>query len=314
MADIPQVVAPPATPVPARGVPPALFVLLSMASTQTGAALASKLFPVVGPGGTVLLRIAFAAVILVATQGGLRLFKQVSRANALPLVLFGLALACMNFSYYSSIDRVPLGVAVTVEFVGPLSVAIIGSRRALDFVWVALAAGGILLFAPWTGAHLDPLGVALALLAGVFWGSYIVLSARVGRLIPGRGGLALAMCVAATVMLPVGIVNGGTGLLNPLILLAGCGVALLSSALPYSLEIEALRRLPTHVFSILLSLSPAIASLAGFIVLHQLLGVRELLGIAFVTCASVGVTLSKVPRSPRVEEEQALATSDGNAG
>jgi inner membrane transporter RhtA len=303
-----------ATPVPARRVPPAVLVLLSISSTQVGAALASKLFGVAGPAGTVLLRVGFAAIILVATQGRLRAFRSLTRANALAALLFGLTLACMNFSFYSALDRVPLGVAVTVEFAGPLAVAVIGSRRALDFVWVALAAGGIVLFAPWTGARLDPLGVALALLAGVFWACYIFLSARVGRVFPGRSGLALAMCVAAVVMLPVGVVSAGDALLNPVVLLAGCGVALLSSALPYSLELEALRRLPTHVFGILMSLEPAVAALAGFLLLRQLLDSRELLGIALVTCASVGVTVAKSPRSPRPDADRALARIDAEVG
>jgi inner membrane transporter RhtA len=180
---------------------------------------------------------------------------------------------------------------VTVEFSGPLAVAVLGSRRTLDFVWAALAAGGILLFAPWTGAHLDLFGVGLALLAGFFWACYIFLSARVGRLFPGRAGLALAMSVGAVVMLPVGIVSAGTALLNPLVLLAGAGVALLSSALPYSLELEALRRLPTHAFGILMSLEPAIGALAGFLLLHEILSLGELLGVALVICASIGVTL-----------------------
>ncbi len=303
----------PATPVSAGRVPPAAFVLLSICSTQVGAVIARNLFGVAGPGGTALLRIGFAALILVATQGGLRLPRRLTRANVLAALLFGLTLACMNFSFYTALDRVPLGVAVTVEFAGPLAVAVIGSRRALDFVWVVLAACGILLFAPWTGAQLDPAGVGLALLAGGFWACYIFLSARVGRLFPGRSGLALAMCVAALAMLPVGVFTAGTALLNPIVLLAGCGVAILSSALPYSLELEALRRLPTRVFGILMSLEPAVAALFGFVLLRQLLNPRELLGIALVTCASLGVTFVAARRS-RGDAEQVLARVEGEAG
>jgi len=317
MADVPdlqRLAVSPATPVPAGRVPPTVLVLLSIGSTQVGAAIARQLFGVAGPGGTVLLRIGFAAIILVATQGGLGQLRRLTRANALAVLLFGLTLACMNFSFYSSIDRIPLGVAVTIEFAGPLTVAVIGSRRVLDFVWVALAAGGILLFAPWTGARLDPFGIALALLAGVLWGCYIFLSARVGRLFLGRSGLALAMCVAALAMLPVGVVSAGAALLNPVVLLAGCGVALLSSAVPYSVEIEALRRLPTHVFGILMSLVPAVAALSGFLILRQLVDLRELVGIALVTCASVGVTVAKAPRSPGEEVDQAVASIDAEAG
>jgi inner membrane transporter RhtA len=291
-------------------VPSVALVLLSISSTQVGASVASKLFGVVGPAGTVLLRVGFAAIILVATQGGPGVLRLLTRANAIPALLFGLTLACMNFSFYSALDRIPLGVAVTLEFAGPLAVAFAGSRRPLDFLWVALAVGGILLFAPWADAHLDPFGVALALLAGIFWACYIYLSARVGRLFPGRSGLALAMGVAAIVMLPIGVASAGVAVLDPVVLLAGCGVALLSSALPYSLELEALRRLPTHVFGILMSLEPAVGALAGFILLHQILDPRELLGIALVTCASVGVTLAQTPyrRHRRVAARAAVGS------
>ena len=273
-------------------VPPSVLILLSMSSTQIGAALATHLFGVVGPGGTVLLRIGFAAMILLASQGGLPTRTlRLPRHTFVPVVLFGLTLACMNFSFYSALDRLPLGIAVTIEFIGPLGVAVAGSRRALDFVWVALAAGGILLFAPWTGARLDPVGVLLALIAGGLWACYILLSARVGRDFPDRSGLALAMSIGALVILPVGVVSAGTALLSPLVLLAGCAVALLSSAIPYSLEIEALRRMPTHVFGIMMSLEPAVAALAGLLLLAERLSARDLAALALVTAAMLGVTL-----------------------
>lgn len=273
-------------------VPPSALILLSMTSTQIGAALATHLFGIAGPGGTVLLRIGFAALILMLSQGGLpaRALHMPRRAYV-PVVLFGLTLACMNFSFYSALDRLPLGIAVTIEFIGPLGVAVAGSRRALDFVWVAFAAGGIVLFAPWTGAHLDPFGVLLALVAGSLWACYILLSARVGRSFPGSSGLALAMSIGALAILPVGVVSAGTTLLNPLVLLAGCAVALLSSAVPYSLDIEALRRMPTHVFGILMSLEPAVAALVGLVLLAERLSVRDMAALALVTAAMLGVTL-----------------------
>ncbi len=271
-------------------VPPPVLVLLSITSTQVGAALALHLFSRLGAGGTVLLRVGFAAIILVAGQGGLR--WRLPRAGYAPVILFGLTLAFMNFSFYSALARIPLGIAVTVEFVGPLAVAVAGSRRILDFVWVALAAAGIVLFAPWTGASLDPLGLLLALLAGAFWACYILLSARVGKIIPGRNGLAMAMSLSALVLLPIGIGSAGMALVDPLALLGGSAVAFLSSALPYSLEIEALRRLPAHVFGILMSLEPAAGALAGFILLGQRLDVRALIALALVTGASFGVTLA----------------------
>lgn len=273
-------------------IPPSALILLSMTSTQIGAALATHLFGIAGPGGTVLLRIGFAALILVLSQGGLPTRAlHLPRRAYVPVVLFGLTLACMNFSFYSALDRIPLGVAVTIEFIGPLGVAVAGSRRALDFVWVAFAAGGILLFAPWTGARLDPFGVLLALVAGGLWACYILLSARVGRSFPGSSGLALAMCIGALAILPVGVVSAGTTLLSPLLLLAGCAVALLSSALPYSLEIEALRRMPTHIFGIMMSLEPAVAALVGLLLLAERLSARDVAALALVTAAMLGVTL-----------------------
>jgi inner membrane transporter RhtA len=268
---------------------PTLFVLLSIVSTQVGAAIARRLFASAGPGGTVLLRVGFAALLLWLARPAVpwRAYRRFAR----PIVLFGLTLGCMNFSFYCALARIPLGIAVTIEFVGPLAVAVAGSRRPLDLVWVAMAAAGIVLFAPWTGARLDPAGLLLALLAGAFWAGYIVLSARVGRLFPGRGGLALAMTVAALAMLPVGVIGAGRALLSPAVLLTGGAVALLSSALPYSLELEALRRLPTHVFGILMSLEPAFAALAGWLLLGERLGARDLVALGLVSGATLGVTL-----------------------
>jgi inner membrane transporter RhtA len=233
------------------------------------------------------LRVGFAAIILVATQRGLP--WRAPRAAYVPAILFGVTLACMNFVFYAALARIPLGIAVTVEFAGPLGVAVAGSRRVVDFLWVGLAAVGIILFAPWTGARIDPLGVLLALVAGGFWACYILLSARVGRAFPGSSGLALAMSIGAICILPVGILSAGAALLNPITLLAGSVVALLSSAVPYALEIEALRRLPTHIFGIMMSAEPAIGALAGFVLLRQGLTVRDLVALALVTCATLGV-------------------------
>jgi inner membrane transporter RhtA len=286
--------APEARPASVLGrVPPQVLILLSISSTQVGAVLATHLFGILRPGGTVLLRVGFAALILLLSRGGLSAhsLRLPPRRAYVSVVLFGLTLAFMNFSFYSAIDRIPLGIAVTIEFIGPLGVAVAGSRRPLDFVWVLLAAGGILLFAPWTGAHLDPIGVLLALIAGSLWACYILLSARVGRAFPGRSGLALAMSIGALAILPIGVASAGAALLNPLVLLVGCMVALLSSALPYSLEIEALRRMPTHIFGIMMSLEPAVAALAGLLLLAERLSTRDILALALVTAAMVGVTL-----------------------
>ncbi|MFL5894988.1 MAG: EamA family transporter [Thermoleophilaceae bacterium] len=279
--------------------PPAALVLVGIASVQIGSALARTLFDDVGPGGTVMLRIVFAAILL-----GLMWRPSVRGHGARNLWLaaaFGLSLAAMNFTFYESLDRIPLGAAVTCEFVGPLGVAVFGSRRRLDLWWVALAAAGILLLATPGGGGLNAPGVILALVAGGWWAAYILLSVRVGRAFPGGGGLAIAMGVAAILILPVGIVDGGSGLGNPGVLAAGLGVAVLSSLIPYSVELEALRRLPPHIFGVLMSLEPAAAAIAGLIVLGQVLKANEWAGMALVIVASAGATrfASRAAPAPR---------------
>jgi inner membrane transporter RhtA len=268
-------------------VPPTLLVLASIASVQFGAAFAKTLFDELGAGGTVFLRTLVAAIVL-ALIWRPRLAGHDRRDLGLALV-FGLVLAAMNFCFYSSLDRIPLGIAVTFEFVGPLGVAVFGSRRTLDLLWVLLAATGILLLSDLgSGGGLDRLGVALALFAGVFWAAYILLSARMGRAFPGGAGLALAMVVATVPLAPVGIADGGSQLLVPEVLLAGVAVGLLGSAIPYALELEALRTMPVGVFGVLMSLEPALAALAGFLVLDEGLVTRELVAIALVVAASAG--------------------------
>jgi inner membrane transporter RhtA len=267
-------------------VPPVVLVLGAISSVQVGAAVAKTLFDEIGPGGTVFVRVLFAALVLaliwrprVAGHG---------RREILLAVLFGLTLGGMNLAFYSALDRIPLGITVTLEFVGPLGVAVAGSRSALDLLWVALAAAGILLLSDFGSGDLDRTGVALALLAGCLWAAYILLSARVGRVFPGGSGLSLAMIVAAALLVPVGVADAGTDLLVPWILAAGAAVAILSSAIPYSLELEALRRMPAGVFGVLMSLEPAVAALAGFIVLGEDLVPRELVAILLVVAASAG--------------------------
>jgi inner membrane transporter RhtA len=196
----------------------------------------------------------------------------------------------MNESLYHAIHRIPLGAAVTLEFVGPLAVAIGGSRRLIDLVWVALAVGGILALTRARTHGLDLLGVVLALIAGAMWGSYILLNARIGRAFERGTGLALAMCVATCFGLPDGVAEGGGHLLGPHVLAVGAAVGILSSAIPYSFEVEALRRITPAVFGVLMSLEPAMAALAGFVILGQSLSARAVLGIALVICASVGAS------------------------
>jgi inner membrane transporter RhtA len=255
-------------------------------SVQVGAAVATTLFDELGPSGTVLLRTGFAAVILVAIWR-----PTLPRGASGPLrdaLLLGIALAGMNLSFYAALDRIPLGIAVTFEFTGPFAVAVAGSRRASDLLWVALAAGGIALLFPGVQGSLDGLGVALALLAGGFWAAYIVLAARVGRGFSGGQGLALAMAVAAVVLVPVGVAGGGSALGHPGLLAVGLAVAVLSSAIPYSLELEALRRLRKGSFGVLMSLEPAVAALVGLVLLEQDLSVAEMVAIALVVAASAG--------------------------
>jgi inner membrane transporter RhtA len=261
-------------------------VLAAVTSVQVGSAFAKGIFDEVGPGGTVFLRVLSAAVVLALIwRPGPRGH---SRRDLVVAVLFGISLAGMNLAFYSALDRIPLGIAVTFEFVGPLGVAVFGSRRRLDLVWVVLAAAGILLLSGFGGANLDGLGVALALLAGGFWAAYILLSVRVGRAFPGGSGLALAMLVAAVPLAPIGIAQGGADLVSPSVLAVGIGVGMMSSAIPYTLELEALRRLPAGVFGVLMSLEPAVAAAAGFVVLGQDLGTREVVAIVMVVAASAG--------------------------
>ncbi|MDQ2742884.1 MAG: EamA family transporter, partial [Chloroflexota bacterium] len=245
--------------------PPTALVLLAGVSVQLGSAVAKHLFVTLGPAGAALLRVGFAAIVLlILWRPQLRGYSSRDLAMA---ALFGLVTAAMNFSFYLALDRIPLGVAVTLEFAGPLGVVVAGSRRLFDLVWVLLAAGGIVLLAPWGGLGLDPAGAGFALLAGMFWAGYILLSSRVGGIFSGGRGLALALSVGGVALLPIGIAGAGAHLLQPYLLLAGLAVALLSGVVPYSLELEALRSLPTRVFGILMSLEPAIAATIGFVVL-----------------------------------------------
>lgn len=267
---------------------PALALVLgAIVSLQVGAAVAITLFDDVGAPGVAALRLGFAAVVLLAIWRP-RLGRH-ERGDLRLAALFGLVLGLMNYTFYEALDRIPLGLAVTIEFVGPLGVAVYGSRRRLDLLWALLAAAGIVLLAGPSG-DLDLLGVAFALVAGACWFSYILLAARAGTRFRGGEGLAIAMVFAALVPLGPGIASGGTDLLGAEILALGLLVAILSSALPYSLETEALRRMPSNVFGVLMSLEPAVAALAGFLLLDQGLRALEVAAMALVIAASAGAT------------------------
>lgn len=272
--------------------PPPAQVLAGIFSVQIGAALAKQLFSTVGSTGTVALRIFFAAVVLlVVWRPSLRL----DRRAWIVVVGYGLVLGAMNLSFYLALARLPLGVAVTVTFLGPLGVAIGGSRRWLDGLWALLAAGGVVLLAEGGNGDLHLVGFLFALAAAVCWAAYILLSAALGRHTTDGGGLALGMALATLVVAPVGISSAGGALFEPWILLAGFGVALLSSVIPYSLELEALRRMSPRVFGVLMSLEPAVASLVGFVVLGEILGVTQWLAVLMVVGASVGATRTASP-------------------
>jgi inner membrane transporter RhtA len=266
-----------------------LLVVGAAISVQGGASVAKSLFATFGPAGVVWLRLLFGSIALwVVARPELR--RRPWRELRLVLAL-GLVLASMNVSFYGSIDRLPLGVAVTVEFLGPLCVAVVGSRRRLDLAWVAMAGAGVALLAQGGSGSVRPLGLGLAALAGLFWALYITLSVPIGRIFPGASGLAPAMAVGALLMTPWGVLDAGPHLRNPQLVGAAVGVGLLSSALPWSLELEALRRLPTNVFGVVLALEPAIAALVGRTFLHERLHLRAWLAVGLVVLASAGAAL-----------------------
>lgn len=279
-----------------RTVPPQLLLLGSIGSVQFGAATAATLFHRAGPGGVVFLRLSLSALILLSlTRPSLR---RRSRSDVLAAIGFGLVLGGMNWSFYEALDRLPLGVAVTIEFTGPLAVAIAGSRRALDVVWAALAGGGVVLLAL-RGSHhgVTALGVGLVLVAASCWAGYILLSKRVGAAFARLDGLAIALGVGMLLTLPAGLIEGGSALGQPRVLAGGLLVAVLSSLIPYSLEIIALRRLRPSVFGLLMSLEPAMAAVAGVTVLGESVSIVLVGAIAMVVTASVGVTLSSRERA-----------------
>jgi inner membrane transporter RhtA len=269
----------------------ALLVLASIVSVQCGSALATTLFDEIGSSGAVFLRAAFGALVLVA----------VTRAAALrvrewphrDVLLLGGAVAGVNLFFYAALDRLPLGITVTLEFVGPLGVAIAASHRRRDLVWALLAAIGIVLLSDGAGGEsVDVLGIVLALTAGAFWGAYIVLSDRVGDLAPGASGATMAAVISALIVAPFGLAQGGGELFTPTNLAIGAAVGILSTAIPYVFEIEALRRLPRAVFGVLMSLEPAVAAAIGFVALSQDLAPRELVAISLVVIASAGALRS----------------------
>lgn len=288
-------------PVSSGGVPgrigslgPVGLVLAGGVSVQFGGALAVTLMPRAGALGVVTLRLLAAAVVLlVVCRPRLRGH---SRADWGTVAVFGIAMGAMNGLFYESVARIPLGAAVTLEVLGPLALSVLASRRAVNAVWAGLALCGVFLLGGGGFGDLDPVGAAFALGAGAMWAAYIVFSARTGRRFPQADGLALAMAVAALLFLPLGIVSSGTRLLDPTTVALGSAVAILSSVLPYTLELLALRRLPASTFAILMSLEPAIAATAGFLILDQSLSTTQAAAIALVIGASMGAVRTQVGR------------------
>ncbi|MBT2451077.1 EamA family transporter [Streptomyces sp. ISL-43] len=279
---------------------PVALVVTAGVSVQFGAALAVMIMPRAGAAGVVTLRLAAAAlVLLLVCRPKVRGY---SRADWTTVVWFGVTMAGMNGLFYQSIDRIPLGPAVTLEVLGPLVLSVVVSRRLMNLLWAGLALAGVVLLSTHGGGGfggLDPLGAAYALGAGGMWAAYIVFSARTGRRFPQADGLALAMAVAAVLSLPLGVIEAGSALLLPSTLALGLGVAVLSSVLPYTLELLALRRLPAPTFAILMSLEPAIAATAGFLVLNQALSALDAAAIALVIAASMGAVRAQTrPRPP----------------
>ena len=265
-----------------------MLVFGAIVSVQCGGAVATKLFDHVGPGGSAFLRFALSAVVLwLLARPRIR---GTSGRDLRAAAVFGVVLAGMNACFYQALDRMPLGLAVTVEFVGPLAVAIGASRRRLDQVWAGLAAGGVALLAGRGDGQVGAVGVAFALAAGAFWAAYILVGQRISQVFVGASGLALALVIGSLVTAPYGIVDGGAELYSPGVLGIGLAVAVLSSAVPYSLELTALRRLSAGVFGVLMSLEPAVAAVVGLVVLSQGLSAVQSLAVAMVCLASLGAT------------------------
>ncbi|WP_053645081.1 MULTISPECIES: EamA family transporter [unclassified Streptomyces] len=277
-----------------RGLGPVALVVTSGLSVQFGAAVAVLLMPRAGALGVVTLRLVLAAVVLlVVCRPRVRGY---GRADWGTIVAFGTAMAGMNVLIYQSSSRIPLGAAVTLEVLGPLILSVVASRRWTNLLWAGLALVGVVLLGGGGFDRLDPLGAAFALGAGGMWAAYIVFGARTGRRFPQADGLALAMAFGALLSLPLGLAEAGDRLLVPSTLALGLAVALMSSVLPYTLELLALRRIPAPTFAILMSLEPAIAALAGFLVLSQALSAADALAIALVIAASIGAVRATRPK------------------
>jgi inner membrane transporter RhtA len=272
-------------------IPPLPAVLGSILSVQVGAAVAKGLFPALGAGSTVLIRIGLSAVILVLVNRPA--IGSLTKKQWHAVIPYGICLGVMNVIFYLAIERIPLGIAVTLEFIGPLLLAVITSKRKIDFLWIALAAAGIMLISPWNENGVDLLGAAMAVVAGMLWAGYIVLGRRSSVVLDGTLSVTIGMIFATIVALPVGVASGGLSHFTSAMIIPAIGLALLSSAIPFSLEIEALKQIPAKTFSILMSLEPVVAALCGVIFLKEYLTLPECAAIVLVVIASTGTMLTK---------------------
>ena len=289
-------------PLPTLPAVPAL--MLSILSVQAGAAIAKGVFPLVGATGTTGLRIGLSALML------LLVFRPAVRRLSAPqwraVLPYGVVLGVMNLLFYLALARIPLGLAVTLEFVGPLLLAVAGSRRALDALWVVLAGVGMAMITPWSGAGIDGLGALLALLAGACWATYVLLGSRVSQVLPSGTGVAVGMSVATLTVAPFVLLFGHWDRLTPGVLLTGTALAVLSSAVPFTLELVALRTLPPKIFGVLLSLEPAVAAICGVVFLHEVLRPSQWIAVVLVAAASGGVALA-APKAPPTQVQAATA-------
>jgi inner membrane transporter RhtA len=280
---------------------PAAMILCGIVSVQAGAGLADKLFHEIPPAAVTGLRLWISALAMVGLSGRgvARSVRDLRRrrawADAAVVGMFGLALAVMNFSFYQAFSRIPLGVAVTIEFLGPLAVAVAGSRHLRDVGWVILAATGVVLLTRGGHGHLNLTGVLFAGLAGACWAAYIVLSSATGRRFPGSAGLAIAMVLSAVLVTPPAVIAGGGAMFRPAILAIGAVIGVLSSVIPYRLELESLRRMPTRLFGVWMSLEPAVAALIGLVMLGQRLSAVEWAAIGCVMIACAGAAQAALP-------------------
>jgi len=279
-------------------IPPLPAVLFAIISVQSGAAIAKTLFPEIGAAATASLRIGISAILLLAVYRP-NLFK-ITPSQWKIVIPYGLSLGAMNLIFYLAIERIPIGLAVTLEFIGPLLVAIWGSKRLIDFLWILLAAAGIILIAPWTNNGIDLVGVFFALLAGSLWATYIVLGGKISKIMKGGEAVATGMLFASLLILPFGIMGNGIHNITPTFFYLGIALALLSSAIPFTLEMKALGQLPSRTFSILMSLEPAAASICALIFLQEYLTYNEILAVVFVVIASVGSTITSKKQNNQV--------------